>query len=105
MESNRSSFDITKGLPAIKPTTPAGGWKDEEERQAVRKEIWANALGWLDNGPEIVLGGKASRLVCPLCQGGQWLMIEYNYACVQYLGIEIEAIYQLFLWAAVGRVS
>ena len=66
VESNRSSFDITKGLPAVKPTTPSGGWKDEQERQAVRKEIWANALGWIDNGPEIVLGGKASRLVCPL---------------------------------------
>jgi protein farnesyltransferase subunit beta len=66
VESNRSSFDTTKGLPAIKPTTPGGGWRNEQERQEVRKEIWANALGWIDNGPEIVLGGKASRLVCPL---------------------------------------
>jgi len=64
VESNRASFDMTKGLPAVTPTTPGGGWKDEQQRQEVRKEIWANALGWIDNGPEIVLGGKASRLVC-----------------------------------------
>jgi len=66
VESNRTSFDTSKGLPAVKPTTPQGGWRSEEERQSVRKEIWANALGWIDNGPEIVLGGKESRLVRPL---------------------------------------
>jgi hypothetical protein len=31
-----------------------------------------------------------------------WLMIEYDYACVQYSRIEVETIYQLFLWSAVG---
>jgi hypothetical protein len=31
-----------------------------------------------------------------------WLMTEYDYACVQYPRIEVETIYQLFLWSAVG---
>ena len=93
---------MTKGLPAVTPTTPGGGWKDEQQRQEVRKEIWANALGWIDNGPEIVLGGKAYRLVCALSPLGElWLMIEYDYACVQCPRIAVEAIYQLFLWSAV----
>jgi len=102
VESNKAAFDMTKGLPAVTPTTPGGGWKDEQQRQEVRKEIWANALGWIDNGPEIVLGGKASRLVCSSSPLGElWLMTEYDYACVQYPRIEVEAIYQLFLWSAV----
>jgi protein farnesyltransferase subunit beta len=63
VDANRVSFDSSKGFPAIKPTKPSGGWKSEEERQSVRREIWANALGWIDNGPEIVLGGRGSRLV------------------------------------------
>ena len=64
--SNRSTFDTNKGLPAVKPTNPEGGWKSEQERQEARKEIWANALGWIEGGPEYILGGKESRLVCPL---------------------------------------
>jgi protein farnesyltransferase subunit beta len=63
--SNRDAFDTTKGLPAVRPTKPEGGWKTEDERQAARREIWANALGWIEQGPESVLGGKASRLVSP----------------------------------------
>jgi hypothetical protein len=32
-------------------------------------------------------------------------MTEYDYSCVQYPRIEVETIYQIFLWSAVGRVS
>lgn len=55
-------FDPTKGLPAVKPTTPEGGWKSEEERQAVRREGWANALGWKVLREEVI-GDKENRLV------------------------------------------
>ena len=44
--------------------TPEGGWKSEEERQEARREVWSNALGWIEDGPELILGGKESRLVC-----------------------------------------
>lgn len=64
--ANRSTFDPSKGFPAVKPTTPEGGWKSEDDRQAVRREIWANALGWIESGPEHVVGGKDSRLVSPV---------------------------------------
>lgn len=62
VQSNRARFDKTKGFPAIKPTKPEGGWKSEEERQAVRREVWANALGWEEVG-ECLVGGKESRVV------------------------------------------
>lgn len=63
VRSNRAAFDSEKGLPAIKPTSPEGGWRSEEERQAARREVWSNALGWIEGGPELILGGRESRLV------------------------------------------
>jgi protein farnesyltransferase subunit beta len=63
VEANKRKFDSSKGLPAIKPTTPEGGWKSEEERQAVRREVWANALGWDQVGEDHVLGGQVNYVV------------------------------------------
>ena len=64
VKANRAKFIPSRGLPAIKPTTPDGGWKSEDERQAVRRDVWANALGWMEEeGSEMVLGGKESRVV------------------------------------------
>lgn len=64
VSANRAKFDPSKGLPAIKPTKPEGGWRSEEERQRVRREVWSSALGWQEEGEEVVLGGKDSRVVC-----------------------------------------
>lgn len=63
VESNRAKFDASKGLPAVQPVSPDGGWASEEERQAVRRQVWASALGWVEEGEELVLGGKDSRVV------------------------------------------
>jgi len=63
VERNRATFDPFKGFPAVKPTRAEGGWQSEEERQDVRREVWANALGWVEDGPEYVVGGKANRVV------------------------------------------
>ena len=63
VEAARMRFDPSKGLPAVKPTAPEGGWKSEEERQAVRREIWANALGWNQLGEADVVGGQANLVV------------------------------------------
>ena len=63
VEMNRRRFDPSKGLPPVTPTKPEGGWKSEEERQAVRREIWANALGWDQLGPDQTLGGKVNTVV------------------------------------------
>lgn len=62
--ANRASFDASKGFPAVKPSSLQGGWKSEEERQAVRKEVWANALGWVERDEdEILVGGTGNRVV------------------------------------------
>ncbi|OWZ70996.1 hypothetical protein AYX14_03620 [Cryptococcus neoformans] len=64
VSSNRLKFDASKGLPAVKPVAPGGGWKNEDERQNARREIWANALGWIEEeGGEIIVGGKDNRVV------------------------------------------
>ena len=63
VEANRRAFDPSKGFPAVRPTKPEGGWKSEEERQAVRREVWANALGWGQLGPDTVLGSKENTVV------------------------------------------
>lgn len=56
-------FDTTKGLPAVKPTTAAGGWRSEDERQQARRSAWASLLAWEEEDEsEIVLGGDASRV-------------------------------------------
>jgi protein farnesyltransferase subunit beta len=61
---NRAAFDSTKGLPAVKPTKPEGGWKSEEERQRARREAYSNVLGWVDDeAAMLVLGGNDNRLV------------------------------------------
>ena len=65
LEENKKAFDTSKGLPAVVPKTPGGGWKSEEERQSARREIWANALAWVDKD-EVIIGGKENRVVCPL---------------------------------------
>lgn len=63
MADNRAEFDSSKGLPPVKPITPGGGWKSEEERQAARREAWANALGWVEEkGGELVIGKKENRV-------------------------------------------
>ena len=63
VEANRARFDTTKGFPPIKPTKPEGGWKSEEERQAVRKEAWSNILGWEQSGEDVIVGSKENRVV------------------------------------------
>ncbi|CAD6571867.1 MAG: CAAX farnesyltransferase (FTase) subunit beta [Tremellales sp. Tagirdzhanova-0007] len=61
--SNRARFDPSKGMPAIKPTKPEGGWRSEDARQAVRREVWASALGWVERDEdEILIGGIDNRL-------------------------------------------
>jgi protein farnesyltransferase subunit beta len=60
--ANRVKFDTSKGFPAVVPTTPGGGWASEDERQEVRREGWANALGWIAED-ELVVGGPGNRVV------------------------------------------
>ncbi|ODN74446.1 hypothetical protein L202_06839 [Cryptococcus amylolentus CBS 6039] len=61
--ANRAKFDPSKGLPAVKTSTPEGGWKSEEERQEARRAVWASALGWTEEeGSEVVVGGKDNRV-------------------------------------------
>ncbi|WVQ81223.1 hypothetical protein IAT38_003345 [Cryptococcus sp. DSM 104549] len=61
--TNRAKFEAAKGLPAVKPTTPEGGWASEEARQEARRAVWASALGWVEQeGEELVLGGSENRL-------------------------------------------
>ncbi|WWC64057.1 uncharacterized protein I303_106664 [Kwoniella dejecticola CBS 10117] len=63
VQSNKDKFDPTKGLPPVKPRSANGGWTSEEERQNARKEVWANALGWIeDESGEILVGGKENRV-------------------------------------------
>ena len=69
VSNNRAKFDPSRGFPAVKPTTLDGGWKSEDERQAVRREVWANALGWVEREEdEILVGGKANRVVSLTCR-------------------------------------
>jgi len=64
VESFRKSFKADKSWPAIKPTKPEGGWKSEDERQAARREIWANIRGWVEDPKgDLIIGGPASRVV------------------------------------------
>ncbi|EIW65846.1 hypothetical protein TREMEDRAFT_74941 [Tremella mesenterica DSM 1558] len=58
----RETFDSSKGLPAIRPVSSDGGWKSEEERQSVRREVWASILAWDEEGEENVVGGKRNRV-------------------------------------------
>ncbi|BEI81978.1 hypothetical protein CcaverHIS002_0211380 [Cutaneotrichosporon cavernicola] len=47
--------------PPIKPTTPGGGWKSEDERQAMRREVWANVRAWVeDESASLTVGGQQS---------------------------------------------
>ncbi|WVR09083.1 hypothetical protein IAU60_006144 [Kwoniella sp. DSM 27419] len=63
VSANRGRFDSSRGLPAVRPTTPGGGWASEEDRQDARREVWANALGWMEEeGAELVVGGKENRV-------------------------------------------
>jgi protein farnesyltransferase subunit beta len=66
VEANRRRFNPGKGLAAITPTKPEGGWKSQEERQRVRREVWANALGWSQLGKDVVLGRKEDNIVVSL---------------------------------------
>ncbi|ORX39110.1 terpenoid cyclases/protein prenyltransferase alpha-alpha toroid [Kockovaella imperatae] len=61
LEEKRQNFDASKGLPAVVPKTKSGGWGSEEQRQAVRREVWANALAWVDQ-EESVIGGRENRV-------------------------------------------
>jgi protein farnesyltransferase subunit beta len=63
VNENRAKFDTSKGFPAVRPTKPEGGWASEEERQEVRRQVWASALGWVEEGEAVILGGKDSRVV------------------------------------------
>ncbi|KAL7423783.1 CAAX farnesyltransferase (FTase) subunit beta [Cryptotrichosporon argae] len=60
--ANAAAFDPARSLPAVTPTRAAGGWASEAERQAVRRRVWASALGWQEQGTELVLGGDESRV-------------------------------------------
>ncbi|WWC73123.1 uncharacterized protein I206_107089 [Kwoniella pini CBS 10737] len=63
VQSNKDKFDTTKSLPPIIPRSKDGGWASEEMRQNARKEVWANALGWIeDESGEIIVGGKENRV-------------------------------------------
>ncbi|WVQ63932.1 uncharacterized protein L199_002088 [Kwoniella botswanensis] len=63
VSANRTKFDSSKGLPPIIPRSADGGWTSEEERQNARREVWANALGWVEDGSqESVVGGKGNRI-------------------------------------------
>ncbi|WWC91231.1 uncharacterized protein L201_006173 [Kwoniella dendrophila CBS 6074] len=63
VSDNRKKFNSTNGLPPIKPISENGGWINEEERQIARREIWANALGWIeDENDELIVGGKENRV-------------------------------------------
>lgn len=66
VEKRRNEFKESEGLPAVKPTTAEGGWKNEEERQAARREVWANVRGWVEDETDgIIVGGQTSRVVSP----------------------------------------
>ncbi|BEJ12676.1 hypothetical protein CspHIS471_0211360 [Cutaneotrichosporon sp. HIS471] len=61
VQKQRDAFKSGKGLPPIKPTTPGGGWKSEDERQAVRREVWANVRAWVeDESANLTVGGQQS---------------------------------------------
>ncbi len=64
MQNRRDAFKAEKGLPPVKPTKPEGGWKSEGERQAARREMWANVRAWAeDESANLVVGGQASKVV------------------------------------------
>ncbi|KLT41078.1 Farnesyltransferase [Cutaneotrichosporon oleaginosum] len=63
VQKQREAFKADRGLPAVKPTTPGGGWKSEEERQAARREVWANVRAWVeDESDTLVVGGQMSQV-------------------------------------------
>jgi hypothetical protein len=100
VEENRKKFDMSKGLPAVKPTKPEGGWASEEERQDIRRQVWGSALGWVEEGEAVVLGGKESRVVSyPLDSSPRIVaeLAEYHIACFQHTTVEVETVHQLFL--------
>ncbi|CAK9785798.1 unnamed protein product [Cutaneotrichosporon oleaginosum] len=73
VQKQREAFKADRGLPAVKPTTPGGGWKSEEERQAARREVWANVRAWVeDESDTLVVGGQMSQ-VCKRVRVGMWL--------------------------------
>lgn len=64
LKKNMEKFDPSKGLPAVQPTKPEGGWKSEDERQEVRKNVWSQIVSWEnDEARSVVLGGMESRVV------------------------------------------
>ena len=77
LQENKGSFDTSKGFPAVTPTNPEGGWKSEEERQAVRGEVWSNALAWVERSQRVV-GGKENRVVS--CIPGELARLSSCYA-------------------------
>lgn len=85
VQAARDAFDTTAGLPPVKPTTAEGGWSSEEERQRVRREVYANVLGWVeDKSNELVVGGQESRVgvttpVFNVSQGRLRPFIKYFY--------------------------
>ncbi|GMK58999.1 hypothetical protein CspeluHIS016_0700140 [Cutaneotrichosporon spelunceum] len=63
VQNKRDAFKTENGLPAIKPTTPDGGWKSEDERQAARREVWANVRAWVeDESANLIVGGQQSHV-------------------------------------------
>lgn len=103
VEENRKKFDPSKGFPAVTPTNPEGGWASEEERQEVRRQVWASALGWVEEGEAIILGGKESRVVSSLL--GRLCVVqvadsaEHNRTGLEYPPITFETVHQLLLWS------
>ena len=98
VEANRRKFDTSKGMPAIKPTKPEGGWKTEEERQRARKEVWANALGWTQLGEDTVLGGKVNKVVSLSSRASRAeLTGERNDPSLQHSTVKISSLHQLLL--------
>lgn len=63
VQAAREAFNSSGGLPAVKPNSADGGWASEEERQAARREVFANVLGWVeDKSNEIIVGGQESKV-------------------------------------------
>lgn len=98
VEAKRRKFDNSKGMPAVKPTKAEGGWKSEEERQRVRREVWANALGWTQLGEDMVLAGKVNLVVgLTSLNIGRELTAERDYTSIQHPAFQTGAFHQLFL--------
>ena len=66
----------------------------------MRREVWANAIGWDEmDEEEIVIGGAGNRVVSHLSSGGQMLKsLEPHGTGVQYPPVPTEAVHRLLLW-------